>query len=150
MWSGRFFCGETGFLLGPASDSRRWCWPSRSSIALCSSTSAGRLVPPITESHQNPLSKVVTLLFWLLSDGMNSQPMSGQQNHSPSSTKHSRLICSDFTSTPHSVTTGVTLRSERRLSLKISVLRTSTCWWHDFWVVHKTVSMDIIRFLTIT
>ena len=43
-------------------------------------------------------------LFWHISGGTNSRPLSGQQNHSTSSTKDSRLICSDFTSTPHSMT----------------------------------------------
>ena len=37
-------------------------------------------------------------LFWHLSGGANSRPMSGQWNHSPSSAKDSRLICSDFSS----------------------------------------------------
>ena len=45
-------------------------------------------------------------LFWHLSDGTNSRPMSGQRNHSPSSAKDSRLICSDLTSTPHSYRTS--------------------------------------------
>ena len=43
-------------------------------------------------------------LFWHLSGGINFQPVSGQQNHSPSSWKDSRLIFSDFTSTPHNMT----------------------------------------------
>ena len=43
-------------------------------------------------------------LYWRLSNGTKSGPMSGQQSHSPSSTKDTWLICSDFTSTPHSIT----------------------------------------------
>lgn len=46
-----------------------------------------------------------TSLFWRLSGATTSWPMSGQQNHSPSSTKDSSLICSDFTSlTLHGMT----------------------------------------------
>ena len=52
---------------------------------------------PAQQSHGSSL-------FWHLSGGTNSQPMSGQWNHSPSSAKNSRLICSDVTSTPHSMT----------------------------------------------
>ena len=40
-------------------------------------------------------------LFRHLSGGVNSWPMSGQGNHSPSSVKDSTLICSDFTSITH-------------------------------------------------
>ena len=41
-------------------------------------------------------------LLWHLSGGTISRPMSGQRNHSPPSTKDSRLICSGLT--PHNMT----------------------------------------------
>ena len=94
---------STGFLLQPASDSRRWCWPSRSSTelhlstpALHSTTSAGWLVPPSLSANKSCPAKSQLLLFSyvLAPHWWNKLPtMSGQQNHSPSSTKDSRLIC---------------------------------------------------------
>ena len=68
-----------GFLLQPASDSRRWCWPSRLSIELhpsstgrttrpmpplllCSTTSAGRLV--LLHSAQWQLFSVLAPQWW--------------------------------------------------------------------------------------
>ena len=47
---------------------------------------------PIAESKQS--SPSVFSLFWHLSFGTNSRTMSWQRNHSPSSAKGSRLICS--------------------------------------------------------
>ena len=66
--------------------------PSESTLLIYISWPAGT---PIAEIKQSPLSTVTTLLCF---------GTSGQWNHSPSSAKSSRLICSDFTSTPHSMT----------------------------------------------
>ena len=54
---------------------------------------------PIAESKQSPLNEVVTLLIF----GTNSWLIPAQQNHSPTSSKDSRLICLDFALTPHSM-----------------------------------------------
>ena len=70
--------------------------------ALHSTTSASWLVP---SSQTKPAQQSRdSSLFWHLNGGMNSRPMSGQRNHSPSSAKDLRLSCSHFTSTPHSMT----------------------------------------------
>ena len=66
---------------------------------LRSTTSAGRLVPPSQRANKAHFS-----LFWHLSGGTISRPMSGHRNHSPSSSKDSRLSCWDFTPTLHSMT----------------------------------------------
>ena len=81
-------------------------WPP-----LPSTTSARRLVPPSPRANKARSAKSH------LNGGMNFQPMSRQQNHSPSSAKDSRLICSDFTSPPHSLTP----------SLSFTLLSTATC-----------------------
>ena len=62
--------------------------------------------PVVTPSLRanKPTQRRNSSLFWHLSGRTNSQPTSGQRNHTPSSTKDSRLICSDFTSSPHSMT----------------------------------------------
>ena len=101
---------STGFLLRPASDSRRWCRPSRPSTELHPSTLlqttrpskstslfyiSGPAGTAIAESNQSPLS--ATVLFWHLSGGTISKPES-------LSIFRKRLICSDFTSTPLSMT----------------------------------------------
>ena len=57
-----------------------------------SAKSVGQLLPPPLRANKGRLS-----------GGTNSQPMSGQQSHSPSSAKDSRLTCSDFTLTPHTM-----------------------------------------------
>ena len=49
-----------------------------------SSTSAGRLVPHCWEQTKTTLWSHNSSLFWWLSCGTNSRPMSGQQNHSQS------------------------------------------------------------------
>ena len=80
--------------------------PHASARALRSTTSAGWLVPPSLRANKAHSAKfrlfsVLTPQWW--NEPVN-RPMSGQRNHSPSSAKDSRLICSDFTSTPHSMT----------------------------------------------
>ena len=99
------FMTSTGFLLQPTSDSKQWCWPSRPSMELHPSASKHW-------SDHMPQREHFTLLHQLagwyrhrweqtkpvqrsrdFSGGTSSPPMSGQQNHSPSSAKDSRLIC---------------------------------------------------------
>ena len=100
----------------------QWCWPSRSKEP-CT-----RLPPKHWSDHMPQWDHLALLhqladwyrhrwektkpaqwsrdssLFWHISGGTNPWPLSGQQSHSPSSTKDSRLICPDFTSTLHSMT----------------------------------------------
>ena len=67
--------------------------PHTPTRALCSSTSAGWLVPPSLRANKAAQWSRDSSLFWHLSGGMNSRPMSGQQNHSSSPKKDSKLIC---------------------------------------------------------
>ena len=56
----------------------------------------------IAKSKQRSINKVTTLLFWDLSGGTSSLPISGSQSRSPASAKDSKLTCSEFTLTLHS------------------------------------------------
>ena len=101
------------FVSWPASDSRRWCWPSRLSMELHLSTSKHwsdntpqqehfahlrqladwyyhrwEETKPAQQSHNHSL-------FWHLSGETSSRPVSGQRNYSPSSAKDSRLKTQD-------------------------------------------------------
>ena len=85
-------------LLSPASDSRRWCWPSRLSTELHpstwlrSSTSAGRLVPPLLRANKARSAKSLLFCDELPSNVRTAESLSMLG-------KYSRLIYSDFTST---------------------------------------------------
>ena len=103
---------STGFLLQPTCCSlqgRQWNCTHLPNTGQTTHPSAntslhyisGPASTTITESKQRSLREVTTL-FRRLSGGTDSWPMSGQQGHSPSSAKDSRLPCSDFTLTQHS------------------------------------------------
>ena len=68
-------------------------------------------------------------LFWCLSGGLNSQPMSGQQSYSLSSAKNSRLTCSDFISTLHGMTPSQpsVLWGLEKLFICVSVMKLCSC-----------------------
>ena len=87
---------STGFLLRPASNSRRWCWPSRPSTELHPSTSKHWSDHAPQREHFAHLHQ--------LADGYPHRWEQTQFWHLPSNvrtveSKVSRLICTDFTST---------------------------------------------------